>query len=267
MPSLVTLVLPIYNMERFLAECIRSIHAQTWTDLEVIAVLDGCTDRSEEILNELKDERFVVIRKDKNEGVTAASNTGLDRARGEFWARMDADDVMDRRRLEKQVAYLRENPEVDIVGTWFDYIDGSGTVVQDAFPFPATHADIKDGFKVRNSIGGPTAMFRTERLRAVGGYDPEFSHAEDLRLFLKCLANGYVINNLPEVLYHYRQHGNQLNRVKHRETMRNTDISYREFGPRIWGKDAPDFHLGDPLAVRAFYKLKRMVRRTFASRD
>jgi alpha-1,6-rhamnosyltransferase len=262
---LVTLVLPIYNMERFLRESLLSIREQTFPNFEVISILDGCTDRSEEILNELKDERFIVFKKERNEGVGAATNLGLQKARGEFFGRMDADDVMDSERVRKEVEFLRAHPEIDIVGTWFDYIDDSGRTTKAAFPFPTVHEEIKDGFRVRNSIGGPTALYRTERIRALGGFASDISFAEDLTIMLKCLAAGYRFANLPEVLYHYRQHAVQLNRVRKHETLRNTDLAYQKYGPAIWGKDAPLMDLSAPLAVRVIGKFRRAWRRMMSA--
>ncbi len=260
------MVLPIYNVERFLRDSVLSIRAQTLTDFEVIAILDGCTDRSEVILNELKDERFIVHKKEQNEGVAAASILGLREASGEFVGRMDADDVMDSRRLEWQVEFLRAHSDIDIVGTWFDYIDEQGRRVRDALPFPQTHEEILHGFRSYMAVGGPTVMCRTNRIRAIGGFDPEFAHAEDLRLMLKALANGLRIANLPEVLYHYREHASQLNRVRRRETHRNSDLSYREFGPLIWGKDAPNPALTAPLVIRLIRKIKRTLRQALSPR-
>lgn len=258
MPS-VTLCLPIYNGERFIAEAIRSIQAQTLEDFEVIAVLDGCTDRSEEILTDLKDERFQVVKKERNEGVVAASNLVIERAATPFCGRMDSDDIMHPQRLEKQVAFLRAHPEVDVVGTWFDYISETGEVIRKAFPFPALPEEIRRDFRVRNCLGGSTVTFRRDRIRALGGYTNQDPYAEDLNLWLKCLANGYRLANLPEVLMHYRVHGNQLSTRNQDETWAMTNFSYRTYGRLIWGDDAPEIDLGAPIHRRALRKLKRLI--------
>jgi len=258
MPS-ITLCLPIYNAERFLSEAIRSIRAQTFEDFEVIAVLDGCTDRSEEILIAEKDERFRVVKKERNEGVVAASNLVIGMAVTPFCGRMDADDVMHPRRLERQVTFLADHPDVDVVGTWFDYIDEQGHSVGGAFEFPATHEDIKNGFRVRNSMGGSSVLFRSERMRAIGGYTDQDPYAEDLNLWLKCLANDFRLANIPEVLMHYRVHENQLSKRNQAETWAMTNLAYKRYGRQIWGDDAPVFELGAPIHRRIMKKVKRIV--------
>ena len=258
MPS-ITLCFPIYNGERFLAEAMRSMQAQTLEDFEVFAVLDGCTDRSEEILMDLKDERFHVVKKEHNEGVVAASNMVIERAAATLCGRMDCDDVMHPQRLEKQAAFLAANPEVDVVGTWFDYIDEQGKTIRPAFEFPARHEEIKEDFRVRTCLGGSTVLFRTERMRAIGGYTDQDPYAEDLNLWLKCLAAGYHLANVPEVLMHYRIHGNQLSKRRQAETWAMTNAAYRRYGRQIWGVDAPDYELGAPLHRRALRKLKWLL--------
>jgi len=258
MPSpLVTLSLPIYNAERFLAEALQSIKAQTLADFNVYAVLDGCTDRSEEILMDLKDERFIVVKKEQNEGQTPAGNLGLFRGRGEFFGRTDADDLMHPEKLERQVRFLNEHPDVDIVGTYFDLINEHGVHIREAFPFPTTHEAIREGFRVRNSMGGSVALCRRSKIVAVGGYDPAHRQGADLELWLHCLAAGCRFANLPEVLYHYRQHDAQVS-VHRRSTILNlTNLAYRRYGPLIWGDDAPEVEFGAPLHRRAWRRLKR----------
>jgi glycosyltransferase involved in cell wall biosynthesis len=257
---LITLCLPIYNAERFLAECIRSIQAQTLADFRVIAVLDGCQDRSEEILMELKDERFTVIKKDRNEGVVVASNLVIEQTTTPFGGRMDADDIMLPERLEKQQDFLLSHPDVDVVGTWFDYINEHSQKIRDAFPFPANHDDIKAGFRVRNSIGGCTVLFRSERIKQLGGYTDQDPFAEDLNLWLKCLANGYQFANIPEVLLRYRLSDGQLSKDKQKETWAMSNVAYRRYGRLIWGDNDPELEIGAPLHRRIMRKLKHLLR-------
>lgn len=261
MPSpLVTLSLPIYNAERFLAEALESVKAQTLADFEVFAVLDGCTDRSEEILMSLKDERFIVVKKEKNEGKVPATNLGVFQGRGEFFGRMDADDTMHPEKLERQARFLNEHPEVDIVGVYFDYVNEHGKRIREAFPFPAMHEGIRDSFRVRNSMGGAIALCRRNKIAEIGGYNPEFCHGEDLEVWLHCLAASCRFANLPEVLYHYRQHGAQVSIRKHSTVIELTNLAYRRYGPLIWGNDAPAVEFGAPLHRRAWRKLKRLFK-------
>lgn len=252
--------IPIYNAERFLAECIRSIQAQTFGDFEVIAVLDGCTDRSEEILMDLKDERFRIVKHETNRGVVAALNTAVELARAPLLARMDADDVMLPERLRKQYEFMIEHDDVDVLGTWFDEIDEQGRVVRKAFSFPAEHEAIKRAFRRYNAIGGPTMCMRVDRIRAIGGHTAMEPYADDLTLCLQCLAAGYRFANLPKVLLHYRRSASQLMQRRRAETFRMTNLAYAKYGPMIWGDDAPEFELGAPLHRRIAKKLRRLAR-------
>lgn len=257
----VTVALPVYNGERFLAECLRSIKAQTLEDFEVIAVLDGCTDRSEEILMDMRDERFVVVKKERHEGLASALNYVLAHASAPLIARMDADDVMHPERFERQFECLAREPQIDVLGTWFDYINEKGKRVKKAFPFPSAHEEIKRDFRVRNSIGGPTTMYRTERIRQMGGYRTDFPLAQDLALWLKCLVADFRLTNLPAVLYSYRRYGAQASRQRRAEQLRLTNLAYALYGPEIWGDDAPRFELGLPLGRRILKRLKHVLAR------
>jgi glycosyltransferase involved in cell wall biosynthesis len=258
--TVVTISLPIYNAERFLAEALQSLKAQTLADFEVFAVLDGCTDRSEDILMDLRDERFIVVKKEHNEGKVPATNLGVFQGHAEFFGRMDADDIMHPEKLERQVRFLNEHPDIDIVGAYFDQINERGVRIRDAFPFPITHEAIRDGFRVRNSMGGPVALCRREQLVAIAGYDPLFWQAEDLELWLRCLAAGLHLANLSEVLFHHRVHVAQ-DSARHRAAMYElSNLAYRHYGPQIWGDDAPDVDFGAPLHRRAWRRLKRLFK-------
>src|SRR5947208_11205951 len=125
---LVSVVMPVYNGERFVVEAVRSILAQTFRDFECIVVDDGSTDRTPELLaiEQTGDPRLVVHRQPSNMGFRMALNTGCALARGEFIARMDADDVSLPTRLERQVAFLRANPRVGAVGSAIQVIDDRG---------------------------------------------------------------------------------------------------------------------------------------------
>jgi glycosyltransferase involved in cell wall biosynthesis len=255
----ITVALPIYNSEQFLAECILSLKAQTFEDFEVVAVLDGCNDRSEEILMDMQDHQFVIVKKDRNEGLAAALNTALAHATAPIIARMDADDLIHPERFNRQFEFLARAPQIDVLGTWFDYIDEKGNCVKRAFPFPITHEEIKWDFRIRNSIGGATTMFRKERILRMGGYPADFQLAQDLALWLKCLATDIQFANLPEILYHYRQYRMQATRQRRAEQLRLTNLAYELYGQAIWGHDAPKYELGLPLYRRIIKKLKRIL--------
>lgn len=256
---IVSIVMPLYNAEAFLAEAIESILAQTLKEWEFIIVLDGCTDNTESIINHYRDDRFVIIKHETNLGLQIGLNRGLAVARSPFFARMDGDDICEPTRLERQLDFFSANPEVSIVGTYADYINGHGRHTRPYFPFPTTHEEIKNAFRTYNCIAHPTTIIRTERLAAIDGYNPDMTAAEDLELWLRSLARGLKFANIPEILYHYREHASQSSRVRRKLLYELVNQSYRLYGHSIWGDDAPEMDLGAPIYRRAIRKLRRML--------
>ena len=119
----VSVLMPAYNSEAFVAEAIESILNQTYTDFEFIIINDGSTDKTAEIIDEYakNDSRIKFINNHKNQGLIAVLNQGLDLCTGEYVARMDSDDISMPQRFEKQVQYMDEHQEVGILGTWIDF--------------------------------------------------------------------------------------------------------------------------------------------------
>ncbi len=206
MVSLVSVVLPVYNGEKFLAEAVESILKQTYAEFELLAIDDGSTDRSSEILNgfQYSDSRVQIIKQPRNMGLIAALNTGCQRAKGEFIARMDADDICLPERFERQVAYLKANPQVGVVGSNLLNIDEYGVVGH------VSHLPTSSGYLSWRMIFGsylahPSVMVRRDLLEALGYYRPEAHRFEDYDLWMRILARTQVAN-LPEALLKYRTH-------------------------------------------------------------
>lgn len=199
--------MPVYNADRYLAAALDSILTQTFIDFEVIAVDDGSTDGSSDILVKAagRDSRVVVFRQ-QNSGVTKALNAGLLAARGEFIARMDADDICLLDRFEKQVAYLVAHPSCVAVGGQVILMDQDDRVLG-TLPVPHDHAAIDQSHVAAcvSAIWHPTAMIRASAIREVGGYHDEYTSAEDVDLFLR-LAEIGSLANLEDVVLRYRQH-------------------------------------------------------------
>ncbi len=208
----VTVVMPVYNAERYVAEAVESILGQSFGDLELIAIDDGSTDGSRAILERIAagDGRLRLISR-PNTGYSVALNEGLALARGEFVARMDADDVALPRRLEVQIEHLRRNPECVAVGSRVLLIDADGAALC-PFGDRLTHEEI-DGAHL-SDIGGsaivhPSVTIRRGALKIVGGYRSELEPAEDVDLFLR-LAEVGRLANLPEILLEYRRHASAV---------------------------------------------------------
>jgi glycosyltransferase involved in cell wall biosynthesis len=202
----VTVLLPVYDAERFLAEAVESILAQGFRDFELLAIDDGSRDGSAALLDAFarRDARVRVVRR-PHAGLVATLNAGLELARGELVARMDADDVALAQRLERQVARLDRDPELACIGGGFEVMDAAGRVFDRAFP-PCDHAEILTRALTGNSpISHSAAMFRREAVRRLGGYDASARGVEDLDLWLR-LAEIGTLANLPDLVSRVRHH-------------------------------------------------------------
>lgn len=205
MPA-VSVLMPVYNAERYVGEAVRSILNQTFADFEFIVIDDGSTDRSGELLEKLatSDPRIRLFRR-PNTGYLRALNEGLALANGELVARLDADDVALPERFERQVRYLREHPECLAVGCGMLRIDADGDVICEE-PMPAAHEEIEARLlKGLGALPHPGAMIRRETLVAVGGYREEYYGVEDHDLWLRLAERGRLAN-LPEPLIKFRTH-------------------------------------------------------------
>jgi hypothetical protein len=202
----VSVVLPVYNGEPYLVEALNSILRQTFEDFELIAVDDASTDNSRSYLEEAarRDARVCIVD-GPGRGLVDALNLGLVRARGEFIARMDADDVSQSTRFAQQVEYLRANPQIAVVGSAITLIDATGKLIRE-IDYPLTPVEV-DRFLIEtgSALAHPAVMARRNALREVGGYRSLFQHAEDYDLWLR-LAEGHSLANLPDRLLRYRHH-------------------------------------------------------------
>ena len=198
--------MPVYNAEPYLAEAVESILGQTFADFEFLIINDGSTDRSGTILERYAArDRRIRLTSRPNTGYTVALNQLLDLARGEFVARMDADDVALPQRLERQVDYLRAHRDVVCVGSAVQFIDGAGRFLRNGHPGMDHEAIQQRALAGDCPLNHPSIMMRRAAVQAVGGYHPEFEPAEDLDLWLR-LGEVGRLTNLPEVLMKYRQH-------------------------------------------------------------
>ncbi len=211
----VSVVMPVYNGARYLRLAVDSILTQTWRDFELIAVDDGSTDSSKTILESFAahDPRVVVISR-PNTGIVGALNDGIARARGEFIARMDADDEAAPTRLAAQVARLRAEPALVGLGSAVTFMDAAGHSVK-SFARPLDHVAIERALLCGD--GGamihPVVTFRARAVRQVGGYREHANYVEDLDLFLR-LAQIGALANLPTSELRYRVHPASINFTK-----------------------------------------------------
>lgn len=232
----VSVVLPVYNGTPYLQSALDSILEQTFEDFEVIAIDDGSTDGSLEVLQEAarKDARMRVITRE-NRGITATLNEGIEAARGALIARMDCDDLATPDRFAKQVAFLQSHPEVVAIGSQIMLMDPESRDLK-ALPMPLSHAEI-DRLHRTTEGGGmcqichPTAMIRAAALKEVGGYREGYDAAEDLDLWLRLAEVGHLAN-ADEIYLRYRQHPNSIGYAKRNEQRQSAWRAARDAAER-----------------------------------
>ncbi|MGC2331283.1 MAG: glycosyltransferase family 2 protein [Candidatus Acidiferrales bacterium] len=211
MPSpLVSIGLPAFNCEKTLAVMIRSILNQTYGNWELLLIEDGSSDRTLEVAQEFSDPRISVFTDRSHKGLVSRLNQAVAMGRGKYFARMDADDVAYPERLERQVEYQEEHPEIDLLGCGMLVFKGDGVAVGQR-PTPETHEEIcqrpSDGFY----IGHPTWMGRMEWFRA-HPYDAKAIRAEDQVLLLRSYSTSRFAC-LSEVLCGYREERLDLGKI------------------------------------------------------
>jgi GT2 family glycosyltransferase len=201
----ISVLIPVWHAVRFLPAALDSVLAQTFADFEVVAIDDGTSDGSAEVLAAFaaRDSRVRMVRQE-NRGIVASLNRALELARAPFVARMDHDDVSRPDRFAKQIAYLRQHPDVAAVSGAMDVIDQEGIYLRTE-EFPTLPAAVESELMYRNCVCHPAVMARTEALRKVGGYRKNAQFAEDYDLWLRLSEVGQMAN-LPDVLLSYRVH-------------------------------------------------------------
>lgn len=202
----VSVVMSVFNGERFLAEAIECILNQTFRDFEFIIIDDGSTDGTADILSHYQriDPR-VVVHHQQNKGLIDSLNTGCGMARGRYIARIDADDIAFPARLERQVRYLDQNPQVALLGSSINNIDVAGRPLS-TFVLPTGNEEIRERLFRRQDLPfcHVALAFRTEVVRAINGYRSAFLAAEDYDFWLR-IAERWQVANLPEPLVNVRR--------------------------------------------------------------
>ena len=204
---LVSVIVPTFNEKvQVIQQSLGSISTQTFVDFECL-VIDEST--IPELANACQafcegDSRFQYIRPEKRLGLAGSLNYGIENAKGDLIARFDSDDVCSPDRLMLQVNFLKEHPEVDILGGGLEIIDEEGIPIA-VRRYPSDHSSIRRNFHFTTPIAHPTVMARKFAVSAAGGYNTRFPCAEDLELWLRLLDRGCRFANLQQVLVSYRQ--------------------------------------------------------------
>lgn len=210
----VTVLLAVHDGEPYIGEAVQSVLDQTFTDFELLLVDDASTDETVAIVEGLGDERVRILRNERNLGQVPSLNRGLGEARGEYVARLDADDACLPTRLARQVEILDAEPRVGLVGTWMDAVDDRGRLLGRLQKTLDDYVDfVYHTLIMRVYVSHPSAMYRREPVVRLGGYDESTGPAEDKDLWRKLALERFEARIVPEALVRYRLHDLQLSRV------------------------------------------------------
>lgn len=221
MPSpALSILIGAYNCPRYLPAAITSILNQTFRDFELLLIDDGSTDRRTPALLKKfarRDSRIRIITA-AHSGIVGIRNIGLAEAAAPLIGCMDQDDCSLPDRFAAQVAFLEQHPEVAVVGGWQETMDAAGRPIR-TIEAPTQHTPMDDAhLSGVTTIGHPTALYRAQVARAVGGYLPQTELAEDLDLWLR-IAEVARIANLPKVLLRYRVHSASTSSLRHQRQL------------------------------------------------
>ncbi|MGD0283391.1 MAG: glycosyltransferase [Dissulfurispiraceae bacterium] len=218
----VSVVMPVYNGEKYLEDAIESVLSQTFSEFEFIIIDDCSSDGSPEIIERyrLLDSRIRVLRNSENEGIVSSLNMAIRNAGGRYIARMDCDDFSLPERFRKQFDFLEHNEDVVLLGSAAIIIDENGTV-NGLVRWPESDAEIKRLLIKLCPFFHPSVMIRKNVFDYVGVYDRRFRHAEDYELWLR-ISSRFKISNLAEPLIKYRVlREGSIGATTHREAKRS----------------------------------------------
>jgi len=227
----VSVILPVYNSEKFLEESIDSILTQTYSDYELIIIDDNSSDNSNNIIknvlkkNKLK-KKILNLKNNQNLGVSKTLNKGFCLAKGKFIARMDADDVCHPTRLGKQINFLNNNPEIGLVGTNCLQIDENGRIIG-VTDYPLRDKDIKAQFYFHNPFNHQSIFFR-KNLFTSKLYNESFSTTQDYELYMRFMKRTKVAN-LKEKLVKQRIHITSVSVKRKTEQLKNTILVQKKY--------------------------------------
>lgn len=210
--KLVSVIIPAYNAEAYIAEALDSILKQTYQNFEVIIIDDASVDRTLAIAKRYaaKDKRIRVYENESNKGVGANRTRGIELAKGEYICWQDADDISLPERLQSQVSYLDTHAEVGVVGGFIEFFDN--TTTGPIRRYVETDDMLRKSIFRYNPVAQPASMFRAECFEKVGAYDERYKVSEDLEMLFRVGVH-YKFANVQQVILKYRQSSTSLTRA------------------------------------------------------
>ena len=235
----VTVLMPVYNGEKYLKKSIESILDQTFTDFEFLIIDDGSTDESLELIKSYDDTRIKIIVHEQNKGLIKTLNEGIELAAGDYVARMDGDDVSLPERLEKQIAFMDNNQDVAVCGTWTKSMNENGKIVSTMKSLSGIL--LKYNYWKPSPMIHPSVMMRKSLIKEFL-FSVDAASAEDYDLWLR-IVKKHRIFNIKECLLLYRIHGENISTKRRDEQLLS---SYNSF---LKNFEIENISLEDFLAV------------------
>ena len=234
MIHMISILMGVYNAEESLEQCIDSVLNQSYENFEFIICDDASTDNSYELLKNIEkaDSRIKLLKNTTNQGLASTLNYCLSHASGEYIARMDADDVNDLSRLEREMLFLEQNPYYAFVGTQCYKFDEQG--VWGELVYPETPQ--KKNLLWNTTYAHPTIIMKKDTLLAVGGYRvaPETERCEDYDLWLRLLSKNFIGYNMPDYLYYYFEGRTSFSKFSYKYRVNEAKVRFQNFKNLGW---------------------------------
>lgn len=226
----VTVLMSVHNAERYVSSSIKSILSQTFRDFEFLIFEDASTDNSLQAIKEICDPRIKLIENSEQMGLSANLNRGLKLARGEYIARMDADDISLVDRLARQVAFMQENPDVGVCGSAAIEVDDADRTIR--VRKVRSGKCLERWVWMPSPLIHPTVMFK-KKIAQQFSYDVAFIAAQDYELWLRMYSAGVTIDNVSEILLRYRVHGENASSSKRTIQLQASYSAFKKTYPRL----------------------------------
>lgn len=263
---LVSVIMPVYNGERFLKESLDSILYQTYKHIEVIIINDGSTDNTSNILKSYRDTRIKILVNEPNQGLVRSLNRAINEAQGTLLARMDADDIALSRRIQTQVSIFEKQPELALCGSDYFLKNNQNVTTK---RLAKSKGAIQANTLFNSPFAHPTVVFNRSIIPSeVLQYDPDYTHVEDYELWSRIVFK-YPSLNLNTPLLYYRQHEQQvsaIHQIKQAESivrvqkniLATLNVTYHESELKFFRNNyKPESLLDFESAISFFEKIKQ----------
>ena len=264
----ITVLLPIYNGEKYIRKAIDSILCQTFRNFEFLIINDYSTDQSEAIIKTYNDPRIKFISNKSNLGLIETLNIGLKLAQGEYIARMDQDDISFSYRLEKQIAYLDNHPEIGVCGAGFRIIDNDDKFITET-RFTNLSSLLSWQLHFFCPIAHPTVMMRKSLIKKIGGYNKNALYCEDYDLWTRLNPITHI-TNINEVLLSLRKHNDNMSRRHFVEQINNSinicsSLISKTLNEEISSDLIRQIYLNEISDINSAIKINDLIRRLYES--